>query len=109
MPEEKPKTEKLEGKKSEAEPLSWATASKLERIGIVSSVVFLAISIVFLIFEFIKETETWPYACFDLSIGLAFISETLSNWKKKRTLALITAVCGVIFFVIGILKFFGVM
>ena len=98
-----------EEKKSEAEVLSWKNATKLEKIGIISSVVFLAVAIVFLVFEFVKETETWPYACFDLAIGLAFISETLSNWKKKRTLALITAVCGVIFFVIGILKFFGVM
>lgn len=84
----------------------WHTAPKFEKISLIASLVFVAAAIVFLVFEFTRENETWPYIGFNFSIALAFAFESVFNWRHKRSLAIIDILCAAIFLVVAIFRLF---
>ena len=102
----KTSTKKIEKSCSE---FAWKSSTAVEKCGFALSLVFLGAAIVFLVFEFLNEAEDWPYAWFDVTIGLSFISETFVHWNYKRSLGIVTLVCGILFVVLGVLKIFGAL
>lgn len=96
-------------KKSSDESFNWTNGTSLEKAGFIGSMLFLVAAVVFLVFEFIHETAEWPYIWFNITIGCSFLCETLTHFRLKRNLAIVSGVCGLIFIVIGVLKLCGVM
>ena len=84
----------------------WHTAPKFEKIAFVASLVFVTSAIVFLVFEFTRETETWPYIGFNFSIALAFAFEAVFNWRHKRSLAIINIIAALAFLIIAFIRLF---
>ena len=87
----------------------WKDCTIFEKIACVSSFVALAVAIVFLVFEFIESSASWPYAWFDVAIGFAFLGESVVYRRPNRSLSIITLICAAIFLALGILKVFGVI
>lgn len=87
---------------------NWTNGTKLEKISFLASLVTLVAAVVFLVFEFIHETSVWPYAWFNVTIGLSFVFEGFTHYRLKRGLSIVSFICGLVFVAIGILKLVGI-
>ena len=86
---------------------TWHSARKVEKLSFIAALVFVVAAIVFLVFEFIYEADSWPYIAFNFSIALAFACESVFNWNYKRSLAIINIIAAVAFFAIAIIRLFA--
>lgn len=109
MSEKEKKDEKEKTAPERSEHFNWKNGTTLEKVSFVATVVALTASITLLVFEFTYPEKSWPYAWFDVAIGLSFAFETLTQWRLNRRLAFATALASALFLICGILKVFGVV
>lgn len=97
-------TQTTEGQDRQPSYFTWRDGTRLEKASFIAAIVTLAISVVFLILEFIYEYEEWPYICFDFSIALTFAFDAVTNLRHHRGFAILSFVFAALFLAYAIFK-----